>query len=126
MILNVTTSLLALAMAEASPSDRLADASEGEDGPVIIVTAGHLPNGATDVLDRPGGTDLVLADSYKDKVAVSLRDALEFSPGVLARRLRPTQIWPGNTAVYPRFGHQPQFSCARAFTPAGRRSDQSG
>src|SRR3546814_5202843 len=44
---------------------------------------------------RPGGVDVVSADSFKDKVAVSLRDALAFSPGVYTQ---------------PRFGQEVRLS----------------
>ena len=75
-------------------------ADERADAPVkpndtIIVTGNRLPTGAAEVEGRPGGSDLVTADEYKDKLAVSLRDALAFSPGVYAQ---------------PRFGQEVRLS----------------
>lgn len=68
-----------------------------EDAPpaTIVVTGSRLPEGAAEVKGRPGGTDLVTADQYKDKAAVSLRDALAYSPGVYAQ---------------PRFGQEVRLS----------------
>lgn len=43
----------------------------------------------------PGGTDIVSSDDYRDRLAVSLRDALAFSPGVYAQ---------------PRFGQEVRLS----------------
>ena len=61
----------------------------------IIVTATRLPEGASEVHGRPGGTDLVPGKEYQDKVAVSLRDALAYSPGIYAQ---------------PRFGQEVRLS----------------
>lgn len=61
----------------------------------IIVTGDRLPTGAAEVEGRPGGSDFVTADEYKDKLAVSLRDALAFSPGVYSQ---------------PRFGQEVRLS----------------
>ncbi|MCW3796880.1 TonB-dependent receptor [Sphingomonas sp. BN140010] len=61
----------------------------------IVVTGSRLPAGAAEVKGRPGGTDLVAADQFKNKAAVSLRDALAFSPGVYAQ---------------PRFGQEVRLS----------------
>lgn len=63
--------------------------------PVIVVTGQRLPAGAAEVQERPGGSDLVMASEFKNKVAVSLRDALAFSPGVYAQ---------------PRFGQEIRLS----------------
>src|SRR3546814_4260111 len=49
----------------------------------------------SEIEKRPGGVDVVSADSFKDKVAVSLRDALAFSPGVYTQ---------------PRFGQEVRLS----------------
>jgi len=62
---------------------------------IIVVTGSRLPEGAVEVKGRPGGTDLVTADQFKAKAAVSLRDALAFSPGVYAQ---------------PRFGQEVRLS----------------
>ena len=61
----------------------------------ITVIGERLPAGTAEVEGRPGGADVVKADEYKDKVAVSLRDALAFSPGVYAQ---------------PRFGQEVRLS----------------
>lgn len=49
----------------------------------IVVTGRSLDQAEVDA--RPGGTDLVIAEEYENKAAVSLRDALAFSPGVYAQ-----------------------------------------
>jgi len=50
--------------------------------PTIIVN-GELPLAAkSEALATAGGIDLVPASAYADRLAVSLRDALDFSPGV--------------------------------------------
>ncbi|GAO38400.1 putative TonB-dependent receptor [Sphingomonas changbaiensis NBRC 104936] len=59
----------------------------------IVVTGDRLED--AQVATTPGGTDLVTADDYRDKAAVSLRDALAFSPGVYAQ---------------PRFGQEVRLS----------------
>ena len=49
----------------------------------IIVTANPLVEQAAQEVERtPGGVDVVSADEFADRAAVSLRDALSFSPGV--------------------------------------------
>jgi iron complex outermembrane receptor protein len=71
--------------------------AQAEDAPApgtIIVTAQREADQA-EVVVRPGGTDLVTADDYRDKAAISLRDALAFSPGVYAQ---------------PRFGQEVRLS----------------
>lgn len=60
----------------------------------IIVTGEQMGAGAATLM-RPGGIDVVAADSFRDKAAVSLRDALAFSPGVYAQ---------------PRFGQEVRLS----------------
>ena len=61
----------------------------------IVVTGERLNDAAQEVAARPGGANLVGSDEYRDKVAVSLRDALAFSPGVYAQ---------------PRFGQEVRLS----------------
>ena len=61
----------------------------------IVVTGERLPTGAAEVRERPGGANIVKAEEYRDKAAVSLRDALAFSPGVYAQ---------------PRFGQEVRLS----------------
>ncbi|GAA4028987.1 TonB-dependent receptor [Sphingomonas rosea] len=63
--------------------------------PSIVVTGTRLPEGASELTGRPGGTDLVTAEEYRNKAAVSLRDALAFSSGVYAQ---------------PRFGQEVRLS----------------
>jgi iron complex outermembrane receptor protein len=87
MIILLTASAAALA-----PDDASHDAAPQK---TIVVTGSRLPEGTVEVKGRPGGTDSVTADDYKDKAAVSLRDALAFSPGVYAQ---------------PRFGQEVRLS----------------
>lgn len=83
-------SLCALALWSAPAFAEEADQSR------IIVTASPMIEAATARVQRtPGGTDVVAADAFEDKVAVSLRDALTFSPGVYTQ---------------PRFGQEVRIS----------------
>ncbi|AUW56770.1 ligand-gated channel protein [Sphingobium sp. SCG-1] len=81
-------SLLALAapaLADDAPADQ-----------TIIVTAQRVIDDArAQAAQTPGGTDVISADEYRDKAAVSLRDALSFSPGVYTQ---------------PRFGQEVRLS----------------
>jgi len=62
----------------------------------IVVTAQQRVEEAIQrVAETPGGADVVAADDFADKAAVSLRDALAFSPGVYAQ---------------PRFGQEVRIS----------------
>ncbi len=62
----------------------------------IVVTAERLVEEAIQrVGDTPGGANVVAAEEFDDKLAVSLRDALAFSPGVYAQ---------------PRFGQEVRLS----------------
>ena len=62
----------------------------------IVVTAEKLVADAIQrVGETPGGANVVSAEEFDDKVAVSLRDALAFSPGVYAQ---------------PRFGQEVRLS----------------
>ncbi len=70
--------------------------AEEADPARIIVTAQAAQEEAAARLRRvAGGADLVPADTFEDKLAVSLRDALAFSPGVYAQ---------------PRFGQEVRLS----------------
>lgn len=70
----------------------LADEAEG----TIVVTATPAITAAErDVAATPGGADIVDAGQFRAKLAVSLRDALAFSPGVYAQ---------------PRFGQEVRLS----------------
>ena len=69
------------------------DSPRGDD---IVITAERAVELAIQqVEETPGGADVVAATDYEDKVAVSLRDALAFSPGVYAQ---------------PRFGQEIRLS----------------
>ncbi|WP_426267627.1 TonB-dependent receptor family protein [Sphingomonas sp. LHG3443-2] len=87
MLVTLLASAAALATAELSEEDA--------QPPTIVVTGTRLPEGAAEVKGRPGGTDLVTADEFANKAAVSLREALAFSPGVYAQ---------------PRFGQEIRLS----------------
>lgn len=67
-----------------------------ENDPTIVVAAQHVADAArAEAEKRPGGIDVVEAKAFADKVAVSLRDALAFSPGVYTQ---------------PRFGQEVRLS----------------
>ena len=72
-------------------------AARADDGqPTIIVTAERASDDArAQVLQRPGGVDVVDATDFSARVAVSLRDTLGFSPGVY---------------LQPRFGQEVRIS----------------
>ncbi|NIJ17378.1 TonB-dependent receptor family protein [Sphingobium vermicomposti] len=71
-------------------------ADEAPDQSRIIVTATRAVEEADARVTRtPGGADVVSAREFEDKVAVSLRDALAFSPGVYTQ---------------PRFGQEVRIS----------------
>lgn len=80
-------SLLALAL----------PAQAREDDPQTIVVTGEriAADAETEIRKTPGGVDVVAAEDFADKVAVSLRDALAFSPGVYTQ---------------PRFGQEVRIS----------------
>lgn len=69
-------------------------AAHAEDAPGTIVVTGQV-QAESEVAATPGGADLVTADQYRDRLAVSLRDVLAFSPGVYAQ---------------PRFGQEVRLS----------------
>ena len=68
-------SLATLVAFPASAQDAASDTS----AETVVVTGERLPT------EQPGGVDDVPAAEYQDRVAVSLRDALAFSPGVYAQ-----------------------------------------
>ena len=83
-------SLCALALSSVPASAEEADQSR------IVVTASPMIEAATTRVQRTaGGVDVVAAEAFEDKVAVSLRDALTFSPGVYTQ---------------PRFGQEVRIS----------------
>lgn len=70
--------------------------ADAADNPTIVVTAGSAIDAARQAVEAtPGGADLVSAAEFEDRLAVSLRDALAFSPGVYAQ---------------PRFGQEVRLS----------------
>ncbi|QTH20759.1 TonB-dependent receptor [Rhizorhabdus wittichii] len=78
--------LSAAALAEEAEADRA----------TIIVNAQTVADDARAAVEkRPGGVDVVEASAFADKVAVNLRDALAFSPGVYTQ---------------PRFGQEVRLS----------------
>jgi iron complex outermembrane receptor protein len=84
--------LLPATAAAVLADERAADAMSDQ---TIIVTGTKLPAGTVEVEERPGGANIVKSTEYQDKLAVSLKDALEFSPGVYAQ---------------PRFGQEVRLS----------------
>ena len=77
-----------------SPID--ANAEEAPDQNRIIVTATALADEATARVQRtPGGVTLIPATDFENRLTVSLRDALAFSPGVYTQ---------------PRFGQEVRIS----------------
>lgn len=74
----------------------IAHAEEERDSSDIVVTASlAIDEARHEIEKRPGGVDIVDAAAFEDKVAVSLRDALAFSPGVYTQ---------------PRFGQEVRLS----------------
>ncbi|WP_033919537.1 TonB-dependent receptor family protein [Sphingomonas sp. 37zxx] len=73
--------LLLLAALPAHADDR-----EDRERDTIVVTGQRLADQAEAALQRtPGGVDVVAAEEFENTLAVSLRDALAFSPGVYAQ-----------------------------------------
>lgn len=72
-----------------------AHAEEAEPSAIIVNASPVVEAAAARVLRTPGGVDVVAADDYADRLAVSLRDALAFSPGVYTQ---------------PRFGQEVRIS----------------
>jgi iron complex outermembrane receptor protein len=74
-----------------SPAPAFADA-----GDTITVTGRRVTEAAIRQVEKaPGGVDVVTAEDFADKLAISLRDTLAFSPGVYAQ---------------PRFGQEVRLS----------------
>lgn len=73
----------------------VAHAETGDSDQAIVVTGQRLADAEADADRRPGGADIVPAADYQNRAAVSLRDALTFSPGVYAQ---------------PRFGQEVRLS----------------
>lgn len=72
-----------------------AHAGEAEPSAIIVTASPVVEAVAARVQRTPGGVDVVAADDYADRLAVSLRDALAFSPGVYTQ---------------PRFGQEVRIS----------------
>jgi iron complex outermembrane receptor protein len=66
-----------------------------KDDDIVITAERAVELAIQQVEETPGGADVVAATDYEDKVAVSLRDALAFSPGIYAQ---------------PRFGQEVRLS----------------
>lgn len=83
----MSTLLRALAVTGALAAPNAASAGADPAAPPIIVTGARTAEAGAEaeVASRPGGADLVDAAAYQDRLAVSLRDALAFSPGVYAQ-----------------------------------------
>lgn len=77
-------------------SSQTAHADDAADQATIIVTGSPaVEEAAARVAQTPGGVDVVSAEDYADTLAISLRDALGFSPGVYTQ---------------PRFGQEVRIS----------------
>ena len=70
-------------------------AAAAEDAPETIIVTGTRSDAFAEVALRPGGAEVVPAEDFANKAAVSLRDALAFSPGVY---------------MQPRFGQEVRLS----------------
>ncbi|MDO7833843.1 TonB-dependent receptor [Sphingobium sp. HBC34] len=70
-------------------------ADDAEHSAIIVTASPVIEAAAARVQKTPGGVDLVSADDFDDRLAVSLRDALAFSPGVYTQ---------------PRFGQEVRLS----------------
>lgn len=70
-------------------------ADDSEQSAIIVTASPVIEAAATRVQQTPGGVDVVAADEFENRLAVSLRDALAFSPGVYTQ---------------PRFGQEVRIS----------------
>ncbi|WP_022684372.1 TonB-dependent receptor family protein [Sphingobium bisphenolivorans] len=84
-------SLCALACVLSAP----VQAEEAEQGRIIVTAAQLAEEASARVSRTPGGADVVGAEQFENKLALSLRDALGFSPGVYTQ---------------PRFGQEVRIS----------------
>lgn len=73
----------------------LAEETPPETQEIVITAQQRVEEAIQRVSETPGGAHVVSAEDYADKVALSLRDALAFSPGVYAQ---------------PRFGQEVRIS----------------
>jgi iron complex outermembrane receptor protein len=88
--ISLAGAVSALALA-ASP----AHADDVDAAAVETITVTGIAASEAEIAGRPGGADLVRAADFENRAAVSLRDALAFSPGVYAQ---------------PRFGQEVRLS----------------
>ncbi|NUT01552.1 MAG: TonB-dependent receptor [Sphingomonas sp.] len=93
-MLFLTAAAAAAALAADADTNAAVDEQKKEEQPIVVIGE-RLPSGAVEVQGRPGGSDLVTAAEFEDKLAVSLRETLAFSPGVYAQ---------------PRFGQEVRLS----------------
>ncbi|HUD93085.1 TonB-dependent receptor [Sphingobium sp.] len=70
-------------------------ADECEQSAIIVTASPVVGEVAARIQKTPGGVDVVAADEFENRLAVSLRDALAFSPGVYTQ---------------PRFGQEVRIS----------------
>lgn len=70
-------------------------ANEAPDSRIIVTASPPIEEATARVQRTPGGVDVVAASTFENKVAVSLRDVLAFSPGVYTQ---------------PRFGQEVRIS----------------
>ncbi|RYM13566.1 TonB-dependent receptor family protein [Sphingobium cupriresistens] len=70
-------------------------ADEADHSAIIVTASPAVEAAAARVQRTPGGVDVVAAEAFENKLAVSLRDALAFSPGVYTQ---------------PRFGQEVRIS----------------
>lgn len=70
-------------------------ADEAPDRTIIVTAIPQVEEAIARVQRTPGGADVVAAEAFEDRLAVSLRDALAFSPGVYSQ---------------PRFGQEVRLS----------------
>lgn len=86
----------ALALATLPSLAHADEAGDQDQRRIIVVTAQRVTDEAkAEAEKRPGGVDVVDRSAFEDKMAVSLRDALAFSPGVYTQ---------------PRFGQEIRIS----------------
>ena len=86
----VGASLFAFALVQSLPA-----CAEDGDGEIVVTARAQTELARVAAEKRPGGVDVVDAAAFENKVAVSLRDALAFSPGVYTQ---------------PRFGQEVRLS----------------
>ncbi|WP_448501807.1 TonB-dependent receptor family protein [Sphingomonas sp.] len=94
MFRTVSTRLAASACLFALATPAVAEEPDDND-PILVIAQRLRDEARADIRRTPGGVDLVGAEDFEDRIAVSLRDALAFSPGVYAQ---------------PRFGQETRLS----------------